>query len=724
MKTLKFIYSLLLAAGLGAVTIGTASGANGTWTNASGGLWTLATNWSGSIIADGSSSTANFNTLNIASDVTVGLNGSRTIGNIIFGDTDTATAAGWLVSGSTLTLAGGTPTVTVNALGAGKSAEISSIVAGTAGLTKAGAGTLVLSGANTYTGVTTVNAGTLAVAGGSAISDTGTVTMLNAAGATLQLNSNETIGLVSGGGVTGGNVNLQGNTLTVTTGGAGSFNGTISGTGSVNANLTGTGVFTLAGVNTFQGGLTISGGNGSYVSALSSKALGQAGGNILVQGTGSLLLREEGGGSIVYDSYNLTLNGGGGQYGAFRGSKGDTTWTGPVALASDSRVTTSSISTGLKLTNSVDTAGKKLTLDPNALSAAAITISGEIKSTSGTGSVDKIGAGTVILSGANTYNGDTTISDGTLKAGADNTLPSGTGKGNVVISGTGKLDLNGFHLGINGLSSTSSTANVTNSAAGTGKTLTVGKGDATASFDGAIKDGAGTISLTKEGAGTQTLGGIIANSYSGATTVSGGTLALKKSAGTDAVGSGAILLNSGGTLLLEQSNQINDGASLTLNGGAFSTGTGFNETMGIVTLTGDSSISLANSIHLLNFGDSSLTAWSPTAKLTIYGWSGNAGLSGNQGQIYFGTNTSTLTNTQLANITFANFSPGAQLLGTGELVPTAVPEADAYVAGLLLTGLVVWRERRRLIGLIPARSGLRTGQPGNERPHGEVDVLG
>jgi fibronectin-binding autotransporter adhesin len=53
----------------------------------------------------------------------------------------------------------------VNALGGTKTVTISAGIAGSSGLTKDGAGTLVLSGANTYSGPTTVNNGTLLVSG-------------------------------------------------------------------------------------------------------------------------------------------------------------------------------------------------------------------------------------------------------------------------------------------------------------------------------------------------------------------------------------------------------------------------------------------------------------------------------------------------------------------------------------------------------------------------------
>jgi fibronectin-binding autotransporter adhesin len=87
-------------------------------------------------------------------------------------------------AGSTLTLSGaadangvafqsvtGTRILTVQGDG---NVVISGIVqngAGTAGITKAGAGTLTLSGANTYTGATTVNAGTLSLGGNDRIAD-------------------------------------------------------------------------------------------------------------------------------------------------------------------------------------------------------------------------------------------------------------------------------------------------------------------------------------------------------------------------------------------------------------------------------------------------------------------------------------------------------------------------------------------------------------------------
>src|SRR5690606_4580545 len=68
--------------------------------------------------------------------------------------------------GDTLTLVGSAPTIRVgdgSAAGAAMTATIDTAIAGSDGLRKADAGTLVLTGDNTYAGGTTITGGTLQV---------------------------------------------------------------------------------------------------------------------------------------------------------------------------------------------------------------------------------------------------------------------------------------------------------------------------------------------------------------------------------------------------------------------------------------------------------------------------------------------------------------------------------------------------------------------------------
>jgi len=153
---------LLLLALIGWASVISSPAASGTWTNRNGGSWTNAANWNAATIADGLGNTANFTTLNLSSDVTVTLDGPRTIGNLSFDDQN-STKHNWFINaggGGPLTLAGTTPTFTVLSA----TTAVSVAIGGTAGLTKGGAGKLVLNGANTYSGTTTVNAGILGLA--------------------------------------------------------------------------------------------------------------------------------------------------------------------------------------------------------------------------------------------------------------------------------------------------------------------------------------------------------------------------------------------------------------------------------------------------------------------------------------------------------------------------------------------------------------------------------
>src|SRR5258708_7518824 len=153
--------------------------------------------------------------------------------------------------------------------------------------------------------------------------------------------------------------------------------------------------------------------------------------------------------------------------------------------------------------------------------------------------LDKSTVGTVALSGANTYSGNTTITGGgTLKLGASNVIPSGGGKGNVVLT-AGVLDLNGFNQTVNGLSGSGTVDDV--AGAGT-STLTAGANNATSAFAGTIQNTTGSVALVKTGTGALTLSGT--NTYGGGTTISSGTIIVANGSG---LGTGTATLNDAGT---------------------------------------------------------------------------------------------------------------------------------------------------------------------------------
>src|SRR5688572_26161934 len=88
-----------------------------------------------------------------------GTAGTVTLGTGITVHNLTFEANGYTITGNTLTLGGVTPTISTNV---GIGATINSIIAGTAGLTKAGTGgTLTLNGDNTFTGTVNVTSGAL-----------------------------------------------------------------------------------------------------------------------------------------------------------------------------------------------------------------------------------------------------------------------------------------------------------------------------------------------------------------------------------------------------------------------------------------------------------------------------------------------------------------------------------------------------------------------------------
>src|SRR5439155_191858 len=144
-----------------------------------------------------------------------------------------------------------------------------------------------------------------------------------------------------------------------------------------------------------------------------------------------------------------------------------------------------------------------LTVDANGDSGTFV---GVIQNGKGVASLVVNGAGTVeTLGGANTYTGTTTVTAATLVVGSNNTIP-----GTSDVTDKGTLDLDGHS---DTLAALAGTGTVTSSVAGA-VTLTVGASGGSGVFSGTLSDGSGTLTLSKLGAGKQTITGT-SDSYTG-----------------------------------------------------------------------------------------------------------------------------------------------------------------------------------------------------------------
>jgi autotransporter-associated beta strand protein len=194
-------------------------------------------------------------------------------------------------------------------------------------------------------------------------------------------------------------------------------------------------------------------------------------------------------------------------------------------------------------------------------SSGSATLSGAL---TGSGGITFTGSGTTVLTGTNTYTGGTTVSSGTLQGNTTSIQGaitnngkvvfdqpstgtfSGTiaGSGAVVVQNAGTVVLTGSNTYTGGTTVNSgtlqgNTTSLQGSITNNGKV--VFDQPSTGTFSGVI---AGSGSVVVQNSGTVVLTG--SNSYSGGTTVSGGTLSV---AGTAPTGTGDVVITSAATLM-------------------------------------------------------------------------------------------------------------------------------------------------------------------------------
>ncbi|QQE12600.1 autotransporter-associated beta strand repeat-containing protein [Planctomycetota bacterium] len=434
------------------------------------------------------------------------------------------------------------------------------VISGTSGLIKEDSGTLTLSGTNTYSGGTNINAGTIIASGGNAIGDTGIVTIADVAGAMLQLNADETIGGLTGGGSTGGEVNLQDNTLTI--GGDTIFDGVISGTGSLA--ITGTGTLTLGGANTFTGGTTLNGGVTTVNSddAFGTGSVTVAGASGLTAGISSVTLANtftlndtltvsgdndlaldgvlSGLGGLEIDTDGtLTLNG----VNTYEG--GTTFQSGGVVIGHSSALGTGDVDVTGDFELSVSTDDINMTNNFTIADGITLDLFGEFDfeisgNIVGDGDLTVSPNIFVTLSGNNTFAGNTTLDGVTVMLSSDTAFSSG----DVQVVGDSILQ------------SSADERMIANDISIDDQITLTFEGDNDLTLDGVISGDGG---FTKNGDSTLTLTND--NTYSGGTTLSSGGITIGSD---DAIGSGTLTV-SGVSELSAGISSVTLGNAVTLN---------------------------------------------------------------------------------------------------------------------------------------------------------------
>jgi autotransporter-associated beta strand protein len=462
------------------------------------------------------------------------------------------------------------------------------------GLTKAGPGNLVLSGANTYTGATVVSEGTLLTtplqtgAGAVSVADAATF------GVNIStVNTSFSASTLTLGGTAGGTLQLDFGSLA---------NPTIPPVAVTDLVVNGASVIRLVGKNLTTGTFPIlqytnpiSGGTGfgGLTLALPTRTTG----SITDTGTGinvtiSATQQAKWNGDVSND-WDADPDG--------LGVIGTPNWITTVTAAS-TRYLQGSAGTDVVTFDDSATGSGTVNLTTT-LSPLALTVNNTTKDYSFVGSgkisgftgLEKLGTGVLTLANttANDYSGGTVITAGSLKLGDGVTAGAGVVAGNINIGGTLVLNRPDDSVFSNPLSGTgtlekaqTSVVSVSTSPVLNGPVALSGgrlKFIAGGTLNGVVS---GSAELEAAG-GTVVLQGADANTQTGLTTVSAGTLQLNKPLGVNAV-AGDITITGTGNLAVIGGEQIPDTATLNVLGSSTDSMFGSNvmETFANANLTG------------------------------------------------------------------------------------------------------------------------------------------
>lgn len=305
-----------------------------------------------------------------------------------------------------------------------------------------------------------------------------------------------------------------------------------------------------------------------------------------------------------------------------------------------------------------------------------LTIASEIADNTTATALTKTGAGTLILSGNNTFTGNLFLNAGTLQLANSGAI--NTSNPNQVVfanNSSAKLQLFGNNITLAAVNTSqvlAATLPVIENGGTVDSILTVNNVDS-CTFGGTIQNGStGRLGLTKTNVGTLTLSGT--NSSAGPVQISAGTLAL---AGNASLPANTITIDSGATLDL--SARSGGGLSLTSTQTLAGSGT---VTGAISTVLGSKLVPGANgnigtmTLSTLNLGDSSSVdfelAGAGTSADTISVTTASGLVLGNGILV----NLSPTSGGQFANgigNTYTLFQYGGTLSGTGTFDGTITP---------------------------------------------------
>jgi len=280
-------------------------------------------------------------------------------------------------------------------------------------------------------------------------------------------------------------------------------------------------------------------------------------------------------------------------------------------------------------------------------------------SISGAFALQKLGGGTLTLSGTNTFGGagkTFTIDGGTVNAASASAL--GSAAGGLVVNSGGTLNVNTASITVTSLSGTAGGV-IATTAPGTAvlEIATTSAGVNAGTFAGTIQDGGlgKVVAFQKSGPGTQTLAG--ANSYSG---------------GTNIVGDAAV-----STLALGANHALPVTTTLTLNandsGAAVFDLAGFDQTVGTIA---SGALSGGNTATITNSGASL-----KTLELSLGGTTFRGSLQDGAGGLAL-----KMSGPTRLTLSGANTYSGGTLLAAGSIGVSADANLGAIAGSLAFTG--------------------------------------